>query len=153
MANPSLTIQPDKARMTIAGKSWDDVSTDSGDGLTMPEIIIDELEDLYPDIDFPPDDTPYIIITIPDITIPELEELYPDIDFPPDDTPFIIAINPDTGIPEFIYEDDGELIVIELPGFDPDDYDDLPVIIWDDDGLNIVELEDLDLDSLDLDWE
>jgi len=153
MPNPSLTIQPDKARMTLSGKSWDDVSTDSGEGLTIPEIIIDELEDLYPDIEFPDDDTPFIIITTPDITIPELEDLFPDIDFPDDDTPFIIAIDPDTGIPEFIYEDDGELVIIELPGFDPDDYDDLPVLIFDDDGLNIIELDDLDIDSLDLDWE
>lgn len=57
-----LTIQKEGARLTVTGRSWDDVTTDSGPGITIDQEIIEELEDItgidLPDID---DDTHIII--------------------------------------------------------------------------------------------
>ena len=62
MANEKLVIQPGNARLSITGRSWDNVAGDSGDGPTIDQIIIEELEritgDDFPDID---DDTHIII--------------------------------------------------------------------------------------------
>lgn len=77
MANEKLTIQQNDARLTVIGRSYPDELTDSGDGLDLPDIIIDELEDL--DIDLPdiPDDVD-IIIGLDDDGIPEIIWVDPD---------------------------------------------------------------------------
>ena len=55
MANETLTIKGNDARLTVIGKSWADVTTDSGDGITIDQLVIEEIEDIIgidlPDID------------------------------------------------------------------------------------------------------
>ena len=62
MANEELTIAQNDARLTVIGKSWADVTTDSGDGITIDQLVIGEIEDItgldLPDIG---DDTRIII--------------------------------------------------------------------------------------------
>ena len=124
MANPNLTIQPDKARLTVTGKSWDDITTDSGPGDTIEQITIDDIEDLI-DIDLPdiPEDVPIIIG-----------------DLPGWDDPVIIIDWPDG--PE----------IIELPDLDLDDLDldwEIDLSFSDLDDLYLVDV-DLNIEILDL---
>ena len=55
MANETLTIKGNDARLTVIGKSWADVTTDSGDGITIDQLVIEEIEGIIgidlPDID------------------------------------------------------------------------------------------------------
>ena len=46
MANEQLTIAQNDARLTVIGKSWADVTTDSGDGITIDQLVIGEIEDI-----------------------------------------------------------------------------------------------------------
>ena len=117
MANETLTILKDDARLKVIGNSYPDSLTNSGEGLDIPQIIIDILTDL--DIDLPDidpddwDDLP-IVIGLDEDDVPVIE--FPDPDFDPDLHP-------------------GELPdIIDWP---------LPDLDWDDliDGL-----EDLDID-------
>lgn len=91
-----LTIQKENARLTVTGRSWDDVTTDSGDGLTIDQSILEEIEDIL------------------DIELPDID----------DDTHIIIGLD----------EDGDPTLWIE--GLDEP-----------------IDLGDLDLDLLDLDWE
>lgn len=121
MAELSLTIQPDKARLTVTGKSWDDIPTDSGPGDTIEQITIGDIEELI-DIDLPdiPEDVDIIIGDLPEYEDP------------------VIIIDWPEG-PE----------IIELPGLDLDDLDldwemDLDIAL-DIDGLDTLAFVDLDL--------
>lgn len=150
MANPTLTIQPDKARLTVTGKSWDDVSTDSGPGTTIEQITIDEIEDIL-DIDLPDiDDDTDIIIGI--IDTDDFPDWIPEIiigDIPVE----IVDIIP-PGAEEIIIDGIPVWVLDGIPMITIDDLDDMPVIIIDDpEGWEVIALPDLDLDDLDLDWE
>ena len=99
MANEKITIAQDKARLSVIGRSYPDELTDSGDGLDLPDIIIDELEDL-------------------DIDLPDI----------PDDVDIIIGLD-DDGIPEIIWvdPDTGDIEECPLDDLDWDDFlDDFP---------------------------
>ena len=57
----SISVQENKASLTVDGKSWDDISTDSGGGKTIDQITLDDLSNYgfdVPDID---DDTHILI--------------------------------------------------------------------------------------------
>ena len=85
MANEKLTIVKDKARLSVIGNSYPDTLTNSGEGLDIPQLIIDILTDL--DIDLPDidpddwDDLP-IVIGLDEDDVPVIE--FPDPDFDPD---------------------------------------------------------------------
>lgn len=145
MSNEKLTIQKDKARLTVIGRSYPDENTDSGTGIDLTQELIDILEDL--DIDLPPidfddwDDIPVIIgyddeghplIIYPD---PETDEIieWP-IDFPIEEIDWPdVDITPDwiDNQPVIIIETDGEdpiIWPIELPdGIDPEDWTDFDI--------------------------
>lgn len=124
MANPNLTIQPDKARLTVTGKSWDDVTTDSGPGDTIEQITIDDIEEL-------------IDIELPDI---------------PEDVPIIIGDLPGWEDPVIIIDWPEGPEIIELPGLDLDDLDldwEIDLSISDLDDLYLVDV-DLNIEILDL---
>jgi hypothetical protein len=145
MSNEKLTIQKDKARLTVIGRSYPDENTDSGTGIDLTQELIDILEDL--DIDLPPidfddwDDIPVIIgydddgnpiLIYPD---PETDEIieWP-IDFPIEEIDWPdVDITPDwiDNQPVIIIETDGEdpiIWPIELPdGIDPEDWTDFDI--------------------------
>ena len=71
-----ISIQQNKARLKVKGKSWDDVATDSGGGKTIDQITLEELEQYgfdLPDID---DDT-HILIGYDDGTWLYIEDMEP----------------------------------------------------------------------------
>lgn len=117
MANEELTIAKDKARLSVIGNSYPDTLTNSGEGLDIPQLIIDILTDLdidLPDIDPDDWDNLPIVIGLDEDDMPVIE--FPDPDFDPDLHP-------------------GELPdIIDWP---------LPDLDWDD---LIAGLEDLDID-------
>lgn len=117
MANEKLTIAKDKARLSVIGNSYPDTLTNSGEGLDIPQLIIDILTDLdidLPDIDPDDWDNLPIVIGLDEDDMPVIE--FPDPDFDPDLHP-------------------GELPdIIDWP---------LPDLDWDD---LIAGLEDLDID-------
>ena len=54
MANEELTIAQNKARLSVIGRSYADTNTESGEGPTWPDIVLEELEDMgfdLPDVD------------------------------------------------------------------------------------------------------
>lgn len=103
MANEQLTIEQDKARLSVIGKSWPDMNFDSGIGLDLSQIIFDILIDLdipMPDIDFDDlDNTPIIPGLDIDTEIPTLE--YPDPDWPDVEIPPIL----DWSMPDLDWDD------------------------------------------------
>ena len=57
----TLAIQANKARLKVRGKSWGDIATDSGDGLTIDQITINDLKDYGFDLPNIDDDTHILV--------------------------------------------------------------------------------------------
>ena len=99
MANEQMTITQNKARLSVIGRSWADISINSGDGNDLVQDVIEELIDLG--IDLPPID--------PD----DWDDIDAIIGLDEDGNPILIYIDPDTG----------DLTEWDLTGLDIDDLD------------------------------
>ena len=131
MSNEKLTIQKDKARLTVIGRSYPDENTDSGTGIDLTQELIDILDDLG--------------IDLPDIDPDDWDDIPAIIGLDDDRDPVLVFPDPDTGI----------LIEWPLDDLDWDDFLDNYDLDWmlDMDIVGLDSLTGLDVDiSLDTDF-
>lgn len=137
MANEKLTIAKDKARLSVIGNSYPDTLTNSGEGLDIPQLIIEILTDLdidLPDIDPDDWDNLPIVIGLDEDDMPVIE--FPDPDFDPDLHPGELPDIIDWPLPDLDWDD---LIAgLEDLGIDPGILTDLRFTGLDANGLQSI---------------